>query len=133
MDLWSFVASGASIVGLVVMWARGDLPVPRARAGPAPGGLSAFAVSSSQLTLTVMLIIAVIGVPIMLAYTALVYRVFAGKTVAARGVLSGRARRRTKGPATIVAGPFVMCRWRPQQDSNLRPSAPEADALSTEL
>ena len=34
--------------------------------------------SSSQLTLTVMLIIALIGVPIMLVYTAFVYRRMVG-------------------------------------------------------
>ena len=35
--------------------------------------------SSSHLTLTVMLIIALIGVPIVLAYTAYVYRTFRGR------------------------------------------------------
>lgn len=30
-------------------------------------------------------------------------------------------------------GPVFLLDWRPLQDSNLRPSAPEADALSSEL
>jgi cytochrome d ubiquinol oxidase subunit II len=84
VDLWSFVASGASIVGLVVMWGAAIFPFLVPALGQ-PGGLSAFEVSSSQLTLTVMLIIAVIGVPVMLVYTAIVYRVFAGKTVVHEG------------------------------------------------
>jgi len=41
--------------------------------------LNIFQHSSSQLTLTVMLIIALIGVPIVIVYTVFVYRVFKGK------------------------------------------------------
>jgi cytochrome d ubiquinol oxidase subunit II len=37
--------------------------------------------SSSQNTLTAMLVIALIGMPIVIAYTVLIYRVFKGKTV----------------------------------------------------
>ena len=36
--------------------------------------------ASSQLTLTVMLIIAAIGVPLVLFYFYLIYKIFAGKT-----------------------------------------------------
>src|SRR5262249_19634721 len=36
-------------------------------------------------------------------------------------------------PAIAAARPGTNRRWRARQDSNLRPSAPEADALSTEL
>jgi cytochrome d ubiquinol oxidase subunit II len=81
VDLWSFIASGASVVGLVTMWAVAIFPYLVPALGP-PGGLSVFTASSGQLTLTVMLIIAVIGVPLVVAYTALVYRVFRGKTIA---------------------------------------------------
>jgi len=41
--------------------------------------LTIYNASSSELTLTVMLIIALIGMPIVIAYTAYVYRVFKGK------------------------------------------------------
>jgi len=41
--------------------------------------LSIYGTSSSQLTLTVMLIIAVVGMPIVIAYTFIVYRLFRGK------------------------------------------------------
>ncbi len=84
VDLWSFVSSGASIAGLVVMWGAAIFPFLVPALGR-PGGLSAFDVSSGALTLTVMTIIAVIGVPIMLVYTAMVYRVFRGKTVPHQG------------------------------------------------
>lgn len=43
--------------------------------------LTIYNASSSHLTLTVMLIIALIGMPIVLAYTIYIYRVFKGKTV----------------------------------------------------
>ena len=77
--LKAFYGSSLSIVGLIVMWAAAIFPNIVPSLGPgAP--MSIYEVSSSQLTLTVMLIIAVIGVPIMLAYTALVYGKFAGKT-----------------------------------------------------
>ena len=41
--------------------------------------LNIFQHSSSQLTLTVMLVIALIGMPIVIFYTIMVYRVFKGK------------------------------------------------------
>jgi cytochrome d ubiquinol oxidase subunit II len=41
--------------------------------------LTIFRHSSSELTLTVMLVIALIGMPIVIAYTIIVYRVFKGK------------------------------------------------------
>ena len=78
-DLNAFYGSSASIAGLVVMWAAAIFPNIVPSLGPgAP--MSIFVVSSSQLTLTVMLVIAVIGVPIVLGYTALVYSKFVGKT-----------------------------------------------------
>jgi cytochrome bd ubiquinol oxidase subunit II len=42
--------------------------------------LTIYNASSSHRTLTVMLIIAAIGVPIVLVYTVYMYRVFKGKT-----------------------------------------------------
>lgn len=43
--------------------------------------LTAANASSSPLTLTVMLVIAVVGVPVVLAYTVYIYRIFWGKVV----------------------------------------------------
>ncbi len=44
--------------------------------------LTAYKSSSSELTLTVMLVVALIGVPIMLGYTFWIYKTFAGKVQA---------------------------------------------------
>ena len=41
--------------------------------------LTVYNASSTPRTLTVMLVIALIGMPIVMAYTAYVYKVFAGK------------------------------------------------------
>jgi cytochrome d ubiquinol oxidase subunit II len=41
--------------------------------------ITIFNASSSQLTLTVMLIIALIGMPLVIGYTICAYRVFQGK------------------------------------------------------
>jgi cytochrome bd ubiquinol oxidase subunit II len=78
-DRFSFYGTAASVVGLVVMWAAAIFPNILPSLGPG-ASMSIYTVSSSQLTLTVMLVIALIGVPIMLAYTALVYSKFVGKT-----------------------------------------------------
>jgi cytochrome d ubiquinol oxidase subunit II len=43
--------------------------------------LTIYNASSSQNTLTAMLIIALVGMPIVIAYTIFIYRVFKGKTV----------------------------------------------------
>jgi cytochrome d ubiquinol oxidase subunit II len=56
-----FLGSAAGIAGLVGIAAVGNYP------------------ASSDLTLTVMLVIALIGVPVVLAYTILVYRSFRGR------------------------------------------------------
>jgi cytochrome d ubiquinol oxidase subunit II len=43
--------------------------------------LTIFNSASSPRTLTTMLVIALIGMPCVIAYTAIIYRVFRGKTV----------------------------------------------------
>jgi cytochrome d ubiquinol oxidase subunit II len=67
------------ITCLVGLWAVSIFPalVPDV-SGIADRALTVFNASSSQLTLTVMLIVALVGVPIMLAYTAIVYRRMVG-------------------------------------------------------
>ena len=50
------------------------------RASNDPGlNMTLYNASSSQLTLTVMLIIALVGMPVVIGYTIYVYRVFKGK------------------------------------------------------
>lgn len=79
----AFLTSSLTIGGLMALFGAACYPylLPARNAVDIAGyqGLSIFNASASQLTLLTMLIIALIGVPIMLAYTAYIYRVFRGK------------------------------------------------------
>jgi cytochrome bd ubiquinol oxidase subunit II len=74
-----FFMSSLSFIGL---WGiAGSIQFPnlvRASSGTGPA-LSIYNTSSSQLTLTVMLVIALIGMPLVIAYTIYSYRIFKGK------------------------------------------------------
>jgi cytochrome d ubiquinol oxidase subunit II len=82
-DMPSWYAVSLSAVSLIGIWAMSIFPNLVPSLGDANGAatspLTVFESSSSQLTLTVMLIIAVIGVPIVLFYMFLIYKTFAGK------------------------------------------------------
>ncbi len=82
-ELQSFVGSAIIIIGLAGIAAVGNFPdmVP-ARGTPAATSLTVERAASEDLTLTVMLILAVIFVPVVLIYTALIYKTFWGKTKA---------------------------------------------------
>jgi len=77
-DLQAFYASSLGAVGLVGIWAAAIFPalVPSTGVGDS---LTIVNSSSSALTLTVMLIIAAIGVPLVLFYFFLIYRTYAGR------------------------------------------------------
>ena len=78
-DAIPFIMSSLSFIGL---WGiAGSLQFPNlVKSALNPElHLSIYNTSSSQLTLTVMLIIAAIGMPIVLAYTIYAYRVFKGR------------------------------------------------------
>ncbi len=77
--LQSFILSSAAFAGLWGM--AGSYLFPNLVVNNAGKSITIYNASSSQLTLTVMLIIALIGVPVMLAYTYYVYRIFKGKTI----------------------------------------------------
>ena len=83
-ELKSFVGSVIIIAGLAGVAAVGNFPemVP-ARGTPAATSLTVERAASGHLTLLVMLILALVFVPVVLVYTALVYRTFWGKTKAA--------------------------------------------------
>jgi cytochrome d ubiquinol oxidase subunit II len=85
-DMPAWYAVSLSAVSLTGIWAATIFPNLVPSIGDAKGAatqaLSITNASSSQLTLTVMLIIAVIGVPIVLFYEFLVYKTFAGKVSA---------------------------------------------------
>ena len=79
-DLHSWYAASLAPVALIGLWAVSIFP----RLVPAINddalSLTIANSASSQLTLTVMAIIAAIGVPLVLFYIFLVYKIFAGKT-----------------------------------------------------
>lgn len=76
---WAFVSSCASIAALLALFAIGIFP-NIVTSNPNPEySLTLYNAASSQKTLTIMLIIAAIGVPFVLAYTAGIYWVFRGK------------------------------------------------------
>jgi cytochrome d ubiquinol oxidase subunit II len=77
-DLPAWYAISLSAVSLVGIWAASIFPELVPTLGPGPA-LTITNSASSQLTLTVMLIIAAIGVPLVLFYVYLVYKIFAGK------------------------------------------------------
>ena len=85
-DLRAFLGSAVIIVALAGIAAVGNYPdIIPARGTPESTSLTVTNAASESLTLKVMLIIALIGVPIVLFYTAFVYRTFRGKVKPAPG------------------------------------------------
>ncbi len=81
-EFLAFLSSGATMVGLMALVAIGMFPY-LVQSRPQPEwGLTIYNAASSPEALTVMLIIAIIGVPLVLAYTASIYYVFRGKVKA---------------------------------------------------
>jgi cytochrome d ubiquinol oxidase subunit II len=79
-DFRAFLSSGAAIAGLMSLVGIGMFPY-LVLARPDPNtSLTIHNAASSPKTLTIMLIIAAIGVPIVLAYTSSIYYIFRGKT-----------------------------------------------------
>jgi cytochrome d ubiquinol oxidase subunit II len=83
-DLLSFYGSSLSGAAMVGIWAASIFPalVPSIGAGES---LTIANSQSSALTLTVMLVIAAIGVPLVLFYFFLIYRTYAGRIDMATG------------------------------------------------
>jgi len=83
-ELKSFLGSALTIVALAGIAAVGNFPeIVPARGTPPETSLTVTSSASGRLTLQVMLIVAIIGCPLVLLYTAYVYRTFRGKTKAA--------------------------------------------------
>jgi cytochrome d ubiquinol oxidase subunit II len=79
-DVAAFVGSSLAVAGLIGLWGAGAWPyLVRPRGGSFPAGIQATQLHSSRLTLSVMLVIAVIFVPLILVYVGWVYRTFAGR------------------------------------------------------
>jgi cytochrome d ubiquinol oxidase subunit II len=78
-DFLAFLSSGAAMVGLMALVGVGIFPnLVLSRPNPELS-LTIYNAASSPKTLTIMLIIAAIGVPIVLAYTSSIYYIFRGK------------------------------------------------------
>jgi cytochrome d ubiquinol oxidase subunit II len=75
----AFVMSSSIILFSIAMVAAGIFPNLLLSNPDAANSLTIYNAASSQATLSNMLIIAIIGVPIVLGYTIFVYRIFKGK------------------------------------------------------
>jgi cytochrome bd ubiquinol oxidase subunit II len=80
-DFWAFVASGAMITLLLISGAIGMFPNLLISTINPQFNLTIYNAASAPNTLTVMLVIALIGMPLVLLYTAGVYYFFRGKTI----------------------------------------------------
>ena len=79
-DFLAFLSSSAAIAGLMLLVAVGMFPnLVLSRPDPSLS-LTIYNAASSPKTLKIMLIIAAIGVPLVLAYTTSIYYIFRGKT-----------------------------------------------------
>lgn len=79
-DGWAFISSSCTIAALMVLYGVGTYPyVVRSNIDPEQFSLTIFNSSSSLLTLHILLLMAVIGIPLVLTYTVGIYWVFRGK------------------------------------------------------
>jgi cytochrome bd ubiquinol oxidase subunit II len=79
--LQAFLASSAAIAGSILIGASSLYPRLVPALGDLSRSLTIHNASSTPRTLGVMLVIALIGMPIVIAYTAFVYRVFKGRVI----------------------------------------------------
>jgi cytochrome d ubiquinol oxidase subunit II len=84
-DTKSLLASSAVFLGIWGVVGASHFPNLVRASNDTALSLTIYNAASSQLTLTVMLIIAVIGMPIVIGYTAFVYKVFRGKVAGEEG------------------------------------------------
>jgi cytochrome bd ubiquinol oxidase subunit II len=79
-DGWAFLSSCFCIALLFCVFGVGTFPnLVRSTIHPEANSLTFFNASASVLTLKVLLIIVAIGIPLVLAYGVIVYRIFRGK------------------------------------------------------
>jgi cytochrome bd ubiquinol oxidase subunit II len=79
-DGWAFISSCGCIICLLVLYGVGTYPnAVRASNNPDVLSLTIYNSSSSQKTLEILLLIALIGVPLVITYTIAIYKVFYGK------------------------------------------------------
>jgi len=80
-DGGAFLASSIAIASMIGLSALGLFPRLVPALGDPQQSLTAYNASSSETTLMTMLIIALIGMPLVIAYTIFIYRAFKGKVV----------------------------------------------------
>lgn len=79
-DKRAFASSCFAIIMLFILFGIGTFPTfVRSTINPEQNSLTIFNSASSPLTLKVLLIIVAIGIPLVLAYGVIIYRVFSGK------------------------------------------------------
>ncbi|MEX0961967.1 MAG: cytochrome d ubiquinol oxidase subunit II [Simkaniaceae bacterium] len=79
-DGWAFISSSLSIALLFVLFGIGTYPIIlRSTLDTSLNSMTLYNSSSSRLTLKVLLLIAGMGVPLVLAYGVWIYRIFRGK------------------------------------------------------
>ncbi len=79
----ALAASGLAIVTVIALAAEGLFPRLVPTRPDLAASLTVYNASSTPYTLRTMLVIALIGMPFVIAYTAVIYRAFRGKTVLA--------------------------------------------------
>lgn len=79
-DGWAFLSSCMSMVFLLALYAFGTFPmVVRSSVNPAQNSLTIWNSEASHTTLAILLIIVAIGIPLVIAYGFIVYKIFKGK------------------------------------------------------
>lgn len=78
-DFRAFLSSCATVISLMALFGIGMFPNLIYSSPVVENSLNIYNAASSQTTLKIMLIIAILGVPLVLAYTASIYWVFRGK------------------------------------------------------
>ncbi len=79
-DGWAFIFSSLSIALLLLLFSLGTYPtIIRSTIKPETYSLTLFNSASSDKTLGILLVVVAIGIPLVLAYGAWVYRIFRGK------------------------------------------------------
>jgi cytochrome d ubiquinol oxidase subunit II len=77
--LYAFVSSSCTIAALVFLFAEAMFPNLLVSSTDPAYNLTIYSAASSEKTLTIMAIIAVVGMPFVLAYTSVIYWTFRGK------------------------------------------------------
>jgi len=81
---YAFLSSCATIAALIVLFGAALFPNIVVASGNPAHSLTIYDAASSQKTLGIMLLVAIIGMPFVLAYTAVIYWTFRGKVQVGR-------------------------------------------------